>query len=342
VKPRVHPHQDPLPEGEGKPQPAPPKRYEPVDLSGVQPIPIASRENLVRVEAFGRPVSTSATVKDFLASLPAILGAESLRELAAAIAGARARGRPVVFAMGAHVVKVGCGPLVIDLMERGIVTAIAVNGAFPIHDFEVALIGETSEDVGENVRNGRFGMARETAETFARAARRAAAKRIGLGRAIGDEVLAANLPNARLSVLAAAARLGVPASVHVAVGTDTIHMHPGISGADLGEASHTDFKLMAAVVCDLEGGVWANIGSAVILPEVFLKLVTIARNLGHPLDDVTAANLDMLSHYRTSANVLARPVKRGISILGHHEILLPLLRVAVLDALESNGDDGRA
>jgi hypothetical protein len=246
--------------------------------------------------------------------------------------------------MGAHVVKAGCGPLVIDLIERGIVTAVAVNGAFAIHDYEIALVGATSERVDVTIRDGSFGWARETGEALARAARRAVETGQGLGRAFGLEVLegpaeappAARgpLPNAAASVLAACARARIPCGVFVAVGTDTVHMHPAISGADLGAASHLDFRIMAGVASDLEGGVWANIGSAVILPEVFLKVVSIARNLGNALDDVTAANLDMLSHYRASANVISRPVKRGISLLGQHEILLPLLRVAILDRLE--------
>jgi hypothetical protein len=328
-------------------------RYTPLDLARTHPYPIAERENLVDVSRFGRPVAPGASAADLLRSLPRFLGADALRDLAAAIARSRRAGRPVVLAMGAHVVKVGCGPIVIDLLERGIVTAVAVNGAFAIHDYEVALLGETSEEVAKTIRSGRFGFARETAEAYARAARRGVEEGIGLGRALGEAVNGTApahpgrgdsgggaeskgaLKNASLSVLGACARLGVPCCVHVAVGTDTVHMQPSASGADLGAASHLDFRILASVACDLEGGVWANVGSAVILPEVFLKLVSIARNLGHKLEDVTSANLDMLQHYRTSANVLARPVKRGISITGHHEILLPLLRVAVLDAMEA-------
>ncbi|HVY62840.1 MAG TPA: hypothetical protein VHF22_14380 [Planctomycetota bacterium] len=315
------------------------KPYAPLDLSRTHPYPIAERENLVDIAKFGRPVEPGASASEFLSSLPAFLGAESLRELAAAIARSRRAERPVVFAMGAHVVKVGCGPLVIDLIERGIVTAVAVNGAFAIHDYEIALLGATSEDVGDTIRDGSFGFARETGEAYARAAKRGLETGKGLGRALGEEILgdpgtgAKPLPNAKLSVVAACAKKGIPCCVHVAMGTDTVHMHPGASGADLGGASHLDFRLLGAVACDLEGGVWANVGSAVVLPEVFLKLVSIARNLGNKLDDVTSANLDMIAHYRTSANVLARPVRRGISILGHHEILIPLLRLAILDAL---------
>jgi hypothetical protein len=308
-----------------------PPRYAPLDLAGTRPYPLEERENLVSVAAFGRPVGPGASTAEFLRSLPDFLGARALRDLAAAIAAARRRGAPVVFAMGAHVVKVGCGPLIVDLLERGVVTALCVNGAFAIHDYEIALQGETSEDVARTIRDGSFGWARETGQAFARAARLGALEGIGLGRAVGLEAL--GLPHAGKSVLATCARLGLPCSVHVAIGTDTVHMHPGLSGADLGAASHLDFRIAASVVKDLEGGVWTNIGSAVVLPEVFLKLISIARNLGARLDDVTAANLDMLRHYRTSANVIGRPVKRGIEVTGHHEILIPLLRVAVLDAL---------
>ncbi len=311
-----------------------PPRYEPLDLSRGRPYPIQDRENLVEIERFGRPIAPSASAAEFLRSLPDFLGASALRELATEIVKARRAGHPVVFAMGGHVVKVGVGPLVIDLLERGIVTAVAVNGAFAIHDYEIALIGATSERVDDTILDGTFGWARETGEAIARATRRGASTGEGLGRALGATILEASLPNARLSVVAACARLGVPCGVMVAVGTDTVHMHPGISGADLGQASHLDFRILASVACELGGGVWTNIGSAVVLPETFLKLVSIARNLGHKLENVTAANLDMVKHYRAHVNVLARPVQRGISILGHHEIVLPLLRIAILDEWE--------
>lgn len=311
-------------------------RVQPLDLARATPYPIGDRESLVTLRGFGRPVSPGASTGEFLRSLPDFLGARALRDLARAIARARRHARPVVFAMGAHVVKVGCGPLLIDLIEREVVTAIAVNGAFAIHDYEIALVGETSEEVAKTIRDGTFGWVRETGEAFARAARRGREEAIGLGRALGLEAMA--LPNARMSVLATCARLGVPCTVHVAIGTDIVHMHPAVSGADLGAASHIDFRIAASVVMDLDGGVWANVGSAVVLPEVFLKCVSIARNLGKPLDDVVAANMDMMRHYRPAANVLDRPVRVGIEVTGHHEIMIPLLRVAVLDALaEGNG-----
>jgi hypothetical protein len=233
--------------------------------------------------------------------------------------------------MGGHIVKVGCGPIVVDLIERGIVSALCVNGAFAIHDYEIALQGATSEVVERTIRDGTFGWAQEPADAFAQACTRGAREGIGLGRALAEA--AQKLPHAQHSMLAACARAGIPLTVHVGLGTDTVHMHAAFSGADAGEASHVDFRIAAAIATELEGGTWINVGSAVVMPEVFLKLVSIARNLGHPLEDVVAANLDMQRHYRTDANVIGRPVSRGIEILGHHEINLPLLRMAILREL---------
>ena len=303
----------------------------PLDLSRASARPLAQRENKCTLDAFREPAGEDADVAALLASLPDFLGARALRDLAGCIAAAHRRGAHVVAALGGHVVKVGCGPVLIDLMERGIVTALATNGAFAIHDYEIALQGATSELVDETIRDGSFGWAREPAEAFARAATRGAREGIGLGRAMALE--AEKLPEARHSVLAACARLDLPLTVHVGMGTDTVHMHASVSGADVGEASHIDFRIAAAIATELEGGVWLNIGSAVVMPEVFLKLVSIARNLGHELRDVVAANLDMQRHYRTGANVIGRPVARGIELLGHHEINLPLLRHAILASL---------
>lgn len=305
-----------------------PKQPEPLDLSNTRPQPLDERANKCEIERFRAPAARDATADALLASLPDFLGARSLRELAACVASSHLADRHVVVALGGHVVKVGCGPLLVDLMERGIVSALATNGAFVIHDYEIALQGATSEYVDQAIRDGTFGWARETADAFARACARGARDGIGLGRAMALE--AEKLPRARYSVLAACARLGIPITVHVGIGTDTVHMHPGLSGADLGEASHIDFRIAARIVTELEGGVWINVGSAVVMPEVFLKLVSVARNLGHPLEQVVAANLDMQRHYRTDANVIGRPVARGIEVLGHHEINLPLLRHAVL------------
>jgi hypothetical protein len=305
----------------------------PIDLSRARATPLADRENKARLEHFREPASADASFAELLDSLPDFLGARSLRELADCIAASHRRGAHVIAAMGGHVAKVGCGPVIIDLMERGILTALSVNGAFVIHDYEIALQGGTSEDVDANILDGSFGWASEPAEAFARACTRGAKEGMGLGRAMALE--AEKLPEARQSVLAACARLSVPITVHVGVGTDTVHMHAAVSGADMGEASHLDFRIAAQLASELEGGVWLNLGSAVVMPEVFLKLVSIARNLGYELRDVVAANLDMQRHYRTGANVIGRPVSRGIELIGHHEINLPLLRQAVLVALRS-------
>ena len=311
------------------------KLPEPLDLQPSRDGSIRDRAHKTTLEGFRELAPPGATVAQLIDSLPDFLGARGLRDLAAAIAASHRKGRHVVAAMGGHIVKVGCGPVLIDLMERGIITALAVNGAFVIHDYEIALAGRTSEYVDETLRDGSFGWAREPADAFARACKRAVSEQIGLGRAMALD--AEKLPHARHSVLAACARLDLPITVHVAIGTDTVHMHPSLSGAEMGEASHLDFRIAARVASELEDGVWINIGSAVIMPEVFLKLVSIARNHGYRIDNAVSANLDMQQHYRTGANVIGRPVARGIELLGHHEINLPLLRLAVLAALEATG-----
>ncbi|MHC4829339.1 MAG: GSU2086 family protein [Planctomycetota bacterium] len=303
----------------------------PLDLTqGTRPYPIRERANKCRLELFREPAAPEASVAAFLASLPDFLGAKGLLELGREIAAARARKAGVVLAMGAHVIKVGCGEVVIDLMKRGLVTGLCVNGAFVIHDYEIALLGGTSEHVDKTILDGTFGWAEETGVAYGKACERGAAEGIGLGRAMAEA--ARGLPHAAHSVLAHCAELSVPITVHVGVGTDTVHMHPGVRGADLGAATHLDFRIAARMVTELEHGVWVNVGSAVLLPEVFLKLVSLARNLGHKLEDVVAGNLDMIQHYRTQANVIGRPVRKGISVIGHHEINLPLLRMAILHA----------
>lgn len=303
----------------------------PLDLSLARALPLASRENKSDLRGFRAPAAPDASVAALLESLPDFLGARSLRELAQRIARSHRAGAHVVLAMGGHIVKVGCGPIVVDLIERGVVSALCVNGAFAIHDYEIALQGATSEVVERTIRDGTFGWAAEPADAFAQACTRGAREGIGLGRALAEA--AQKLPNAQHSMLAACARASIPLTVHVGLGTDTVHMHAAFSGADAGEASHVDFRIAAAIATELEGGTWINVGSAVVMPEVFLKLVSIARNLGHALEDVVAANLDMQRHYRTDANVIGRPVSRGIEILGHHEINLPLLRMAILGEL---------
>jgi hypothetical protein len=234
--------------------------------------------------------------------------------------------------MGGHVIKTGISPLIIDLMQRGVVRAIALNGGASIHDLEIALIGATSEDVQAGLRDGSFGMWEETGRFYNRAVNE---RRGGLGRRLGEALLAAQAPNGDLSVLATAAALGIPATVHLTLGADIVHMHPEADGARLGEATFEDFRLLAAVVADLgDGGVYLNVGSAVALPEVFLKALTVARNLGHRVEQFTTANFDMLSHYRPLQNVVRRPtegVGQGFSLLGQHEVLLPLFYQAIIE-----------
>jgi len=311
----------------------------PLDLATLRLHSIHDRRHIAQIDAFAKTPPPGASFLEWFDSLPGFLGADRLRAVADAIVSARKAGKPVVFAIGGHVVKVGCGPILIDLMRRGIVTAIACNGATAIHDTEIAMIGATSEDVADTIRDGRFGMVRETAEFFALAARTAAQSGAGYGLSIGRLIRERKLPHAELSVLAAAAELGLPATVHVAIGTDTVHMPAIADGALIGAASLADFRTICGVVAqmggpaDEPGGMWCNVGSAVLLPEVFLKAVSIARNLGADLDCLVTANFDQLRHYRPAQNVVGRPVLkgRGFDLAGHHEILLPLLRQAVLE-----------
>jgi len=290
----------------------------------------------VGLALLGRPVRRGLTLRSFLDRLPDTLAARDLRSAAAAIARAIRRGRPIVLGMGAHPLKVGLGPLIIDLVERGRLSAVAMNGACLVHDFELAWGGRTSEDVGPGLDRGTFGMARETASFLNGATREGVAAGLGLGRAVGEAILHARLPHKSLSLLAAAARTELPATVHVAVGTDIIHMHPDADGGAIGEGSLRDFRLLAAVVARLAGGVYLNLGSAVVLPEVFVKALNLARNLGHPVRGLTTLDMDFQRHYRPSVNVVSRPTAasgHGIQLTGHHEIMFPLLWAAVEEAL---------
>lgn len=319
-------------------------RIEPLDLSNLRMKSRSERAHKVEVSALATAPPAGATFSTWYASLPDFLGASALRRIVAAIVAARRAGRNVVAAFGGHVIKTGCTPLIVDLIERGVVTAVATNGSGAIHDLELAQTGATSEDVASNLHSGEFGMVRETCE-FMHQAALAGAQGVGLGRAVGELLEAQQAPYRKFSILAAAAQSGIPATVHVAIGTDTVHMYAQADGAAVGAASMIDFRRFCDVVATLgapagdttgAGGVFLNIGSAVIMPEVFLKAVSIARNLGHNLDAMQTVNLDMLTHYRPTQNVVLRPVRsgHGHSLVGQHEILLPLLRMAVLEALE--------
>src|SRR4029077_15877303 len=238
-------------------------------------------------------------------------------------------GRTCAVALGGHVIKTGCAPYLIDWVQQGLIQAVAMNGAAAIHDFELAVAGKTSENVATQLPTGRFGMARETADAFALAARNGAENELGLGWALGKHLDSLDCPYADSSLVLAAYRAGIPCTIHVALGTDIVHMHPHVSGAALGESTMIDFRRLCAVVCTMQQGVWLNLGSAVVLPEVFIKAVSIAHNFGHSLDGLVTINIDKQSQYRSRVNVLERPSSQGIELIGHHEILLPILHAAV-------------
>ncbi|RMF85196.1 MAG: hypothetical protein D6739_04815 [Nitrospirae bacterium] len=307
-----------------------------IDLRRGRTRPLASRPNKVSTAHFGRRHPTVPRLDAFVEGLPRLLAADALRGLVDAICTARERGRPVVLAMGAHVLKTGLTPLLQEAVERRALTAFALNSAGSIHDYELSLIGATSEDVAVALEDGSFGMWEETGAGLHRALREGVAAGLGYGEAVGRYILD-HSPHPENSLLATCTREQVPATVHAAIGTDIIHMHPEMDGAVVGEASFTDFKILCHVVSELEGGgVWINCGSSVILPEVFLKAVSLCRNQGYPVAEIVTANLDMIRHYRPHENVLSRPTSRGgrsYQIVGHHEILVPLLLEAVFARL---------
>jgi hypothetical protein len=301
----------------------------PFDLHGLKTYDLASRPSKVFVEDLGQPVGAGAGVGDWIDSLPRQLAANDLRRVRDHVCRAHRDGRTVVAALGGHVIKTGCAPYLIDWVRRGVVSAVVMNGAAAIHDFELALAGKTSEDVGRSLPTGRFGMARETADAFAVAARNGAQNDLGLGAALGQYMDDLDCPHQEGSLLLAAHRAGVPCTVHVAVGTDVVHMHPHVCGAALGEATLTDFRRLCAVVSTLRDGVWFNLGSAVLLPEVFLKAVAVVRNFGHDLDGLVSVVVDFQRQYRANINVMERPSSESYQLLGHHEVMLPLLHAAV-------------
>jgi hypothetical protein len=308
----------------------------PLDLRRVRTVGLQKRPSKVETASLGRPVRRGASMRAFLDGLPSILGAGELKEAAQRIATALREERPVVLGMGAHPIKVGLGPVIVDLLERGRLAGVAMNGACLVHDFELAASGHTSEDVGPGLDQGLFGMARETGEFLNGATRDGVAEGLGLGAAVGRAVERARLPGRRTSILAAASRLGLPATIHVAVGTDIIHMHPSADGAAIGEGSMRDFRLLASLVARLDRGVYINLGSAVLLPEVFVKALNLARNVGHRVRAITTIDMDFNRHYRPFVNVVKRPTAlggRGIQLTGHHEIMFPLLWAAVEETL---------
>lgn len=311
--------------------------HQPIDLSPLRTYPLASRPSKVTVRDFARPLSgeQSQGMLALVNSLPSILAADSLRGVAAAISAARSGGRAIVWGIGGHVVKTGLAPILIDLMRRGYVTAVATNGSGIIHDFEIALAGWTSEDVDSSLGSGDFGMADETGRLINQAITSGIADSCGIGESVGRMLFETAPPYADYSYLHEAYSRRIPVTAHITIGADIIHLHALADGASLGAASHLDFRLFTSIVRELHGGgIYLNLGSAVTLPEIFLKAVTTVRNLGYPLQDFTTANFDFLQHYRPQTNVVRRPVAggagKGYSLTGHHEIMIPLL-AAMLD-----------
>jgi hypothetical protein len=315
---------------------------QPITFGAVHTYPLASRKSKVSVGDFAKPPAANTSVAKFLDSLPNFLAANDLRQLLGAMHTARKRRRAILWGIGGHVVKVGLGPLLVDLMKRGFVSGIAMNGAALVHDFEIALAGNTSEDVEAGLGEGQFGMAEETGKYLNEIAKLAHRLRIGYGEAAGQFLNSGILEvkHANSSVLFSAYKQRIPVTIHLAIGTDIPHMHPAAYGAALGDATHHDFRLFCALVQQMHpGGVYLNWGSAVLLPEVFLKAVSVARNLGVPLRPIATANFDFIQHYRPLQNVVRRPTasvrgrggseSHGYAITGHHELLLPLVAAAL-------------
>ena len=303
---------------------------QPLGLDRVKTYPLASRKSKVKLEDFAKPLSGEASLDQFIESLPNVLAVQSLRELVERMQRARERRKPIIWGIGGHVIKTGLAPLIIDLMKRGYVSAIAANGSVLVHDAEIAMVGLTSEDVDATLSEGAFGGAEETGQLLNSAARDGARDQIGLGEAVGRALLARAPQHRDYSLLCAAYESKIPFTAHVTIGCDIAHFHPSFDGAALGATTHTDFRCLAELVRRMDGGgVYLNIGSAVVLPEVFLKCVTLVRNLGHQLSDITTANFDFIQSYRPLTNVVRRPTEnnagKGFSITGHHELTVPLL-----------------
>jgi hypothetical protein len=303
---------------------------EPLELTHVKTYPLASRPSKVNLNDFARPIVSEASVADFLTSLPNVLAVQSLRRIAERMRRALELKKPIIWGLGGHVIKTGLAPLIIDLMKRGYVSAIAANGSVLVHDAEIAMIGSTSEDVDATLSEGVFGGADETGRLLNGAAQEGNADQIGLGEAVGRSLMAMKPKHQNYSLLCAAYESRVPFTVHLTIGGDIAHFHPNADGAALGATTHTDFRLFAELVKRMDGGgVYLNVGSAVVLPEVFLKCVTLVRNLGHPLSGITTANFDFIQSYRPQTNVVRRPTEKGagegFSITGHHELTIPLL-----------------
>jgi hypothetical protein len=309
----------------------------PLSLKDVKTYPLSKRTSKVSISDLGSPWAQGGNLGIWFEKLPGVLAARDLKILIDRLVKTAKEHKTIILAMGAHTIKIGLGPIILDLMERGIVSGVAMNGAGIIHDLEIAMIGATSEDVASGLPDGRFGMAQETGEFLNKAIKKGANDGLGLGYSVGSHILEASLPFSQYSVVAGAARLNIPLTVHVAIGTDIIHIHPEADGAAIGATSHHDFRIFSALVARLESGVYINLGSAVILPEVFLKALTLVRNMGIQVKDFTTVDMDFIRHYRPITNVVKRPTLEGghgISLIGHNEIMFPLVAAAVIEALE--------
>jgi hypothetical protein len=314
------------------------RRTPTIDRSRIRTQPARRRTSKVRTPDEARPLGPGASVSDLLESLPGLLGAADLNDAIDAWVRAWQRERLVLFGFGAHLIKVGLAPIVVDLMERGAIGGLMMNGAGTVHDLELAMMGRTSEDVAESLDKGQFGMARETAERLNGAIATGRTDGLGMGAAIGRDIFESADRFASRSVLASAWRLGIPVTVHAAIGTDIHHMHPSADGAAIGETSYRDFEKLASLVAGLDEGVVLNVGSAVILPEVFLKALALARNLGHSVTRMTTVNCDFIRQYRPEVNIVERPTRlagRGISLIGQHEVLIPLMAAGVVERYEA-------
>jgi len=312
-------------------------KWTPISLDEVKSYPLKKRPSKVKVDDFGDAWQSGGSMNRWLESLPKILAGNDFTEIVDRFVRAAASGKTIILAMGAHAIKVGLNPIILDLLNRRILSSVAMNGAGIIHDAEVAMVGCTSEDVSEQIGTGKFGMAEETGKLLNAAISEGAKQGLGIGRSVGAMLIRENFPYNRYSLLARAFELDIPVTVHVAIGTDIIHFHPNVDGASIGEASHLDFRIFARLVSTLEEGVFINLGSAVILPEVFLKALTLVRNLGYQARDFTTVNMDFIRHYRPMTNVVHRPTLdggKGYNLVGHHEIMFPLLAAAVLEGLK--------
>ncbi len=313
------------------------KKYKPISLKSVKTYPLKKRKSMVSLHTLATPPVRGDSFMGFMNKLPRILAVNDFMGTVQAIVRARKNRKPVILGMGAHPIKVGLSPVIIDLMKKDIITAMATNGACIIHDFELSFAGYTSEDVVEELSRGTFGMAYETGKYLNNAIKGGLKKGYGIGRSVGELLCNSRFKYKNKSIFASACGLDIPATVHVAIGTDIIHMHPEMEGSATGEGTFRDFRLFTSIVSGLEGGVYINLGSAVIMPEVFLKALTVVRNLGNKVENITTVNMDFIQHYRPSENVLRRPtIKKGsaYALTGHHEIMFPLLAAAIIEEMQ--------